>query len=383
MSRRRAVPSLDLGSAGAAFGLDGGGSRFLFAVPPEAGRVTPTVAVGAELTRRGHKVAWVGPPDAVRPLLERGATLYPAGDEEPAGGHGTHAPRPLWEDVLVPFAHATLPAVEAAIEDFRPHVVVADQQVLAAPVAARRRGIPWATSALMPPPEDGRRALEPIMDFQRACGETDPVDLRFSDHLVLVFSTPELAGGPACPGHFAFVGPVRERPSGGAFPWEWLDGARPAILVSPGTADAGERLCRVAAEAVADLDVQAVLAALPGTLPDPPPNALVRRHVPQAALLPRLSAVVCHGDHGIVCETLAHGLPLVVAPVRDDQRAVARQVTGAGAGVAASMDAAALGEAITAVLQDPSHRRAAQAVRASFEAAGGAAEAADRLEKLL
>ena len=35
-------------------------SRFLFVVPPLTGHINPTVAVGAELTARGHEVAWAG-----------------------------------------------------------------------------------------------------------------------------------------------------------------------------------------------------------------------------------------------------------------------------------------------------------------------------------
>lgn len=387
MSRRRTVPSLDLGTAGAALGLASGGSRFLFAVPPLPEHIIPTVAVGAELTRRGHKVAWTGLADVVRPLLERGAALYPAEDGEPA--HRPGAPvdrRSPRRDALVSFAHAALPAVEAAIEGFRPHVVIADRWALAAPVAARRRGVRWATFTPWPPsPEEEPGELRQILDFQRVCGEADPVEVSLSDELVLVLSTPELAGGPAraWPEHFVFVGPMPERPSGGAFPWEWLDDARPAITVSPGAADAGERLCRAVAEVVADLEVQAVFVAPPDALPDPPPNALVRRRVPQDRLLPRMSAVVCRGGYDVVCESLAHGLPVVTAPVHDDQRAVARQVVRAGAGVAVSEDPAALRAAITAVLEEPAYRRAAQTVQTSFEAAGGAAEAADRLEKLL
>ena len=50
-------------------------------------------------------------------------------------------------------------------------------------------------------------------------------------------------------------------------------------------------------------------------------------------LLPELDAVLCHGGMGTVTEALAHGVPLVVAPIRADQPAVARQVTQAGAGL--------------------------------------------------
>ncbi|REE95368.1 glycosyltransferase [Thermomonospora umbrina] len=408
MSRRRAVPSLELGSAGAAFGLAGGGARFLFAVPPLAGHVNPTVAVGAELTRRGHKVAWAGHASTVRPLLERSAKVYDTEDEDFArrldaardrsrGLRGPAAFRFLWEEFIVPLGHAMMPGVRAAIEDFRPHVVIADQQVLAAPVVARRRGIPWATSAttsaelarpLAAFPKVERWVADLIEGFQREHGDTDPMDLRFSDHLVLVFSTPALVrDAELFPGHYAFVGPALGRPSRGTFPWQWLDPTRRAVLVSLSSinAAAGGRFFREAAEAVADLDLQAVFVAPQDAVPAPPPNVLVRRQVPQLSLLPRLSAVVSHGGHNTVCETLAHGLPLVVAPIRDDQPVVARQVADAGAGIVvpfARVRAEDLRAAITAVLTEDSYRDAARAVQESFAAAGGAERAAERLEKL-
>lgn len=44
-------------------------SRFLFVVPPLTGHINPTVAVGAELTARGHEVAWAGQTATLRTLL--------------------------------------------------------------------------------------------------------------------------------------------------------------------------------------------------------------------------------------------------------------------------------------------------------------------------
>lgn len=118
-----------------------------------------------------------------------------------------------------------------------------------------------------------------------------------------------------------------------------------------------------------------------GRLPD---HLLVRPHVPQLALLERLDAVVCHAGHNTVCEALWHGVPLVVAPIRDDQPIVAGQVVDAGAGVRLRFgraDAARIGAAVDAVL-DPArgHRKAAEAVGESFRGAGGSASAADHLE---
>jgi len=393
--------------------------RFLFVVPPLTGHVNPTVAVARELVRRGHEVAWTGPTDAVAPLLDPGSTLYPAENEELAGSlaaarrrwlalRGPAALRFLWEEFIVPLGHTMLPGVEAAVRAFRPDVVISDQQALAGPVAARRRNLPWVTSAttsaeltrpLADLPQVEEWVREQITGFQLAHDLTDPLDLRFSDHLVLVFSTAALIGpaaglssaGPALPttefpDHFAFVGPALGRPSGGDFPWEFLSTDSPAILVSLGTINnlAGERFFAEAAAAVADLDVRAVFVA-PG-LADPPPNVLVRSYVPQLDLLPHLSAVVSHGGHNTVCETLAHGLPLVVAPIRGDQPVIARQVEAAGAGIAVRFSrvrAAELREVISLVLTAESYGRAARAVQKSFAAAGGAGAAADRLEKLL
>jgi UDP:flavonoid glycosyltransferase YjiC (YdhE family) len=83
--------------------------------------------------------------------------------------------------------------------------------------------------------------------------------------------------------------------------------------------------------------------------------------------------------------TLAHGLPLVVAPIRDDQPVVAGQVVTAGAGIRVHfgrVGAGELREAVMTLLDDSCYRMAAQRVQISFSIAGGATAAADHLEKL-
>src|SRR5262249_55503802 len=159
----------------------------------------------------------------------------------------------------------------------------------------------------------------------------DPGDL--SPRRVLALSTPELAGARAYPSHYAFVGPTfADRPDPTPFPWEELRPGRRA-LVSLGTVS-GERGAAFFAAAVAGIrDAQLILVAPPELVPAPPPPAPVRARVPQLALLPHLHAVVTHAGHNTVCEALAHGLPLVCAPIRDDQPIVAQQVVAAGAGL--------------------------------------------------
>ncbi|MFD6966826.1 glycosyltransferase [Streptomyces sp. NPDC059949] len=387
--------------------------RVLFTVPPLAGHVNPTVAVGAELAARGHEVAWTGPAAALARLLPAQARILPAG-EDVGGGYsalherwrdlrGVGALRFLWEEALVPLARAMVPGVTRAVRAFGPDVLVADQQALAGPLVARRLGVPWATSA-----STSAELTRPFADFPKvgewvagqisgllaeygAAGDPGGWDPRFSERLVLVFSTPELVGsaGDFLP-HHAFVGPAfGARPPSPGFPWQRLDPARRRVLVSLGTLnqEAGARFYGAvlgAAERLAE-EVQFVLAAPAALIGAAPDHVLLQESVPQLELLPHLDAVVCHAGHNTVCEALAHGLPLVVAPIRDDQPIVARQVVEAGAGIRVRFGrtrAEELRDALTAVLDEPGPRRAARRIQASFAAAGGAAAAADRLEKL-
>ena len=385
--------------------------RLLFVVPPLVGHINPTVAVGAELAKRGCEVAWAGHPATLRRTLADDASILPVLDDALAarietsrnGSLGLRGPAALkffWEDFAIPLGHGMLHGVEAALAGFQPDVVVSDQQALAGALAARRATIPWVTSATtsseftrplanLPKVEDWVR--ECIDGFQRACGVQDGVDLRFSDKLVLAFTTQTLVGGGRrFPPHYVFTGPaLTARPEPTPFPWDWLVPGRKRVLVSLGTVyrEAGRRFFAVALEAFADLgaELQVIVVAPPDVVADPPEHVLVVDFIPQLAVLRHVDAVVSHGGHNTVCEALAHGRPLVVAAIRDDQPIIAQQVADAGAGIRlrfARVSAAELRGAVLALLGDPSYREAAARIQESFRLAGGAAAAADRLERV-
>jgi UDP:flavonoid glycosyltransferase YjiC (YdhE family) len=424
-------------------------ARFLFAVPPLNGHVNPTVAVGAALTEAGHEVAWVGPPVVVAPLLPADALLLPAGEElgrdtvatvrdRATGMRGPAAFKFLWEEFLLPLARLTAPGIERAVDEFAPDVLIADQQAIAGAIVARRRGITWVTSATTPAelsrpfealPKVGEWVRTLLVDIQLEMGVERALalegDLRFSDRLILAFTTEALMGAASAgiPAATSFVGPaLGGRPPPTDFPWEWLRDDAATVLVSLGTVNvgAGDRFFAAILEALDGLTlpmaveggvggvdgvgagevggargvggageparpVQAVVVAPPDLLGPAPSNVLVRESVPQLELLSHLDAVVCHGGNNTVCESLLHGLPLVLAPIRDDQPIVSEQVVEAGAGLRVRfgrVNAAELRAVLTAVLSEPRYREAAGRIQHSFRVAGGAEAAAHRLAAL-
>lgn len=373
-------------------------SRFLFVVPPLAGHVNPAAAVAEALATGGHEVAWVGSETYLRPTVGPHTTIYPTGLRPYRGQHdrGARALKSLWTGFVVPFARSILSAVEKAAHDFRPDVLVVDQHALAGAAVAHRLGLRWATlcpQALeLTRPLRDRPKVEAWIAQQIATVAPDPaVDLRFSPYLVIAFTGTVLTGPQTqFPDHVALVGPaIGSRPPVPGFPHDALDPDRALVLVTMGTL-AQDIATSFYARMVAALRplgdrVQAVVVAPPGAVPQPPPHLLVTPRAPVLDLLDRTSAVVCHGGLNTTCEALAHGVPLVVAPIKHDQPVIASQVAQAGAGIRvrfARVTAEQLREAVTAVLDDPSYRTAAARARDCFAAAGGAPAAAAHLAAL-
>lgn len=380
-------------------------ARVLFTLPPLVGHLNPALAVAQALQRQGHEVAWAVHGQRLGTRLPRRSRIYPldAGDTvsgiEAPKVRGLESVRLFFEDYTLPMARQCLPLIEAAARDFCPDVMAVDHQMPAGALVARKLGLPWAslvtTSASI-------LKLSPMLDawvseqYQALQHDYLPAALHaerpdFSPHSALVFSIEALMGQAQSrvEAPYVFVGPTRgEGRHQVDFPWDWLRAGTRKLLVSLGTVsrDRDTRFFEVMMQAVRDRDdIQLVMVAPPELAAIAPDNVLVRDFVPQLALLPRLDGVICHAGHNTVCEALLHGLPLIVAPIRDDQPVIARQVIDAGAGlfmrhgkVTPAMAAATIDQ----LLGTPSLAVAAARLGDALQQAPGAEGAATQLVAL-
>jgi MGT family glycosyltransferase len=382
-------------------------SRFLFVLPPFVGHVNPAGSLGRELSARGHTIGWVGFP-VIRPLLPENDSFYPLPDvisqdelekiRSKAGSRWLPGLKAFWEDIVIPLTRAMIPGVEAVIDQFRPDVIVADQQTLAGALAARRKGIPWATSspsALMHSTVIDEYPLvrqwisDKLAGLEREVGLEPTEWADRSPDLILLYSTRAMIGDDVpLPEQAVLLGPVIDRRPEDltAFPWDRLKDL-PRVLVSLGTVNPylGKDFYAAVIEAFRDEPVQVILNAPPSMLPSQqhPDNFIVQEWLPLLSLLKHVQVVVSHAG-STMNESLAHGVPLVVVPVAYDNFIFAQQAVNAGIGVRlkfSRLQPQDLRQAVFSVIENPAYRDAAARIQRDFKAAGGTARGASILEQ--
>lgn len=358
-------------------------SRVLVVVPPWLGHINPAAGVAAVLHEDGHEIAWVGHKPLLREVGVPGR-VFPTGalfvaPDRPSGMHGMAALQLLWNQALVPLALSMDRAVTHAMDTFAPHAMLVDQQAIGAGIRAGQRGIPWLTLASSPGELATRGDMHaPVRRWtaQVIRGLADkldigsiPADPLFSPQGTLMASCAVLMGDvPEGLCVHATGSLLAHRIAGGTGVRETAGDHH--VLVSMGT---------VSEQASTRFLEATWLAAQEGststhwTIVDPSGslgkrharNVTLARSVDQLALLREVDAVLCHGGHNTVTESLVHGRPLVIAPIRDDQPLIAQRVEAAGAGTRlrfAHAQPAHVAAAVQRVLNDASFRRSATSI---------------------
>jgi len=387
-------------------------SRILFVVLAEKGHVHPFIAPAQELARRGHQVGFYAPCDLSEPLERAGIKhvfVGPADDEPPPDANRGPAFAALVRDperlrrwigaMLVESVPLAVDCLTALVRGYRPAVIVADPMAYAAPIVARRAGLPWAglSTSLNPvvPADWESELIATTSALPRAelFAQYGISDARFrvsdcvSPDLNVAWTSPELVGeGPADVLLAGASLPLSAR--GDEVEPLALDPSRPLVFMALGSQIYHQpRMFEVVVEASRGQPWQLVLAM--GGLAAAmrlPPDVRAIDYAPQLGLLARARAMISHGGANSVMEALAYGVPLLVSPICNDQPHNARFVAAAGAGITCDLATARPDEVrahLAALCADGPHRAAARRIAAGYEAAGGARRVASAIEALL
>ena len=390
-------------------------AKFVFIVPPLTGHINPTLSLGTVLLERGHRVGWITLDQSLGDKLPLGGELlliqYHEDDQQKKEAekyldiitqkvvYGIDSVKFLYEEVLIPLNRHSYDGIVRWLDIFKPDMVITDHQMFAGGMAATHRNLPYASSVTAPAaikvmdelPKVHEWEVNQIMALQREFGIHESKNLSTSELLTLIFTSRDFFGEMELPAHFKFVGPVfNHRKVAIPFNWEAFHRiSQPKILVSIGTTFDHEHkksFFSKVVEAFASQPIHVVVVSDPNLFEEWPENFTVQKQVPQVELLPHLDAVVCHAGHNTVCESLMHGLPLVVIPIAYDQSHVAGRVVRVGAGERLNFNrfkAKHLLETVNGVLENPSYKDAAIQIKQSFIHAGGNETAADLLENAL
>ncbi|GIH14943.1 glycosyltransferase [Rugosimonospora africana] len=368
--------------------------RVLLATSAGAGHFGPMLPFAAAFRRAGHEVQVAAPGSFAAAVERAGYRHWSCPDADPDEWAAVRdrflaAEPERRNEVMVTLgaeleARSIMPGMLAAIDGWRPDLILREIGELGSTLAGDLRRVPCAQVLI---------GLDKFVDFTlplaapalAAYRTTLGLDadaeggyLYRQPSLSLLppsFEQPRSAPGPLVHRYRA------PEPAAAPLPSRWWPDA-PLVYATFGTVAGGVPFAAAAFRTVvavlAELPVRLLVTIGDGGDPDDwaalPPNVHVERWVPQRDVLARAAAMVCHGGTGTVLGGLAAGVPMVVVPQFADQPDNAERVAATGAGIAVGGGEAApatpdeIRAAVTAVLAEPGYRRDATALAAEIGA---------------
>jgi hypothetical protein len=286
------------------------------------------VATGSDLCPRAVAAgfpafdAGISPGAAFELLAER----YPKQEYnrlKPAEILDWYAPH-LFGEVLAP---AMLSDLESLVRSWRPHVILHETWEFAGPIAAASAGIPSICQTL------GIRFDDRFIDaiaavvapLWRQYDLTPDPTAGLYRHLCLDITPPSFQSYQQARKREGML-PLRptSMPSlpGDRLP-PWIEYRRevPLLHMTVGTnmgTNGDMTMFRSVIDGLGSLAVDVLITigfeGDPASLGPWPANVHVEHYLPHALLLPRCSAVICHGGTGTTLSSLALGLPLLILP---------------------------------------------------------------------
>lgn len=293
------------------------------------------------------------------------------------------------------FAPAMAEDLLPLVAEWRPHVIVREPLEFGGYLAAETYGLPCASvmwGIYISVPEvvpDSLHALRARFNLP-----PDPALVSVDRDLVLKFLpmswTNHASAEPAS--LRAFCAPPWDHPGESELP-EWFARLpdQPTVYATLGTTfNRAPEVFQTLMEALADEPINVVITIGrtndPESLPPPPNNVTIAQYIPQTLILPHCEAIIFHGGYNSLLSGLWNGLPMVVIPMGGgDQWPTAQICAAQGVGIhvdESPLTAAAVRQAVRAVLHEPGYRARAQEVRAEILRLPPLSEAVRLLEVL-
>jgi MGT family glycosyltransferase len=191
-----------------------------------------------------------------------------------------------------------------------------------------------------------------------------------------------------------YVGPyLWNKPANIVSP-DWLQTlghARPWVHATEGTIHVGEPLVlRATAQGLAGLEMEVIMTS--GGARDPEsinlgasaPNLHLTRWIAHSDLLPKTDVIITTGGAGTVLAAIDAEVPMILIPTEWDKPEIAQRIVEAEAGIRIMPDKVtpqSIRAAVEKILANPSYKRGVGRLKQAGARYGGAAEAAELLER--
>jgi UDP:flavonoid glycosyltransferase YjiC (YdhE family) len=363
------------------------------------------------LHRSGHAVAFATGSRMAPVVKAAGLDHFPCGVDDASQEHHL-TDLPEWPELCAQLAGAhpsvlqihgfiqglaprMWPGLQAAMEAWRPQVILRDPLEFAGLFAAEKAGIPHATVDWAIHIPTGQLAGAALTALGAQFGLADPARAAQAlDRSMVLSAMPPSWSYPGLPdpavlGRYA-VPPFDHSGHPDLPAWFSARPARPLVYATLGTTfNQSPETLRTFLGALAAEPLDALITVGHDQDPEafgPVPESIhIERYVPQSLALPHCDAMLFHGGFNSMQAALWHGLPMVLVPMAaGDQLPNAMQAVAQGAGVMVEgpLTVPSLRQALHRVLADGPVRARARELGAAMRALPPLAEAVRQLEAL-
>lgn len=388
-------------------------AKIVFFSIPAYGHTNPTLGLVRELTARGHQVRYYSY-EKFRSRIEAAGANFISCDGcdaqlglSPEDGARIALDPAFSIHVLVETTLALDAMVCREMETERPDCIVADSMAAWGKAAALKLKIPFVSSTttfafnresakiMKQSLRQALKLLRSLPGINRDIRRLQRVGYPIKNFLQLisndrdtetiVYTSPEFQPcAESFSEKYAFVGPLVIPPE-----TSFRKKGKKLIYVSMGTVNNDMlEFYSNCIRAFGNTELELLISAgeladisLLGRLPE---NVRVERWVEQTTVLKEADVFISHCGMNSASESLYFGAPVLCYPQTAEQRAVATRISQLGAGIVLpSASAKDIRAGVNLLIKDDSYRLNAEKIGKSFRRCGGAAAAADKIERLI